>query len=37
MYRDFETRHRQALWEATHALYLPIEQCDRDLELVQLY
>ena len=37
MYRDFETRHRQALWEATHALYLPIEQRDRDPELAQLY
>ena len=37
MYRDVETRHRQALWEVIHALYLLIEQRDRDLELAQLY
>ena len=37
VYRDFETRHRQALWEATHAIYLPVEQRDRDPELEQLY
>ena len=24
-YRDFETQHRQPLWEATHAVYLPAE------------
>ena len=30
MYRDFETRLRQALWKAAHALYLPIEQRDHD-------
>ena len=37
VYRDFETRHRQAMWEATYAIYLPVEQRDRDQELVQLY
>ena len=29
-YRDFETLHRQALWETTHAIYLQTEQRDRD-------
>ena len=33
-YRDFETRHRQALWEAAHAVYRPTEQHDCDPELV---
>ena len=33
---DFESRHRQTLWEANHALYLSIEQRDRDPELKQL-
>ena len=37
MYREFETRYRQALWEATHALYLPVEQRDRCPDLAQLY
>ena len=36
-YRDFETRHRQALWEATHTIYFPDEQRDRDPELAQIY
>uniref|UniRef100_A0AAV1U8Q9 Uncharacterized protein n=1 Tax=Peronospora matthiolae TaxID=2874970 RepID=A0AAV1U8Q9_9STRA len=36
-YRDFKTRHLQALWEATHAIYLPAEQRDRDPELAQIY
>ena len=37
MYRDFETRHRQALWKVINALYILSEQRDRDLELAQLY
>ena len=36
-YRDFETRYRQALWEATHAIYLPAEQRDRDPKLARIY
>ena len=36
-YRDFETRHRQDLWEATHAIYLPAEQRDRDRKLAWIY
>ena len=36
MYRDFETRHRQALWNATHAIYLPVDKRDRDPELAHL-
>ena len=37
VYSDFENRHRQALWEATHAIYLPVEQRERDPELVRIY
>ena len=37
MYRDFKTRNRQLLWTATHTVYLPIEQRDRDTELGKLY
>ena len=37
MYRDFEVRHRQALWEATHAIYLPAKQRDRDPKLARIY
>ena len=36
-YRYFETWHRQALWEATNAVYLPADQRNRDPELAQLY
>ena len=37
MYRDFETWHRQALWEATHTVYLLIEKRDRDPKLAKIY
>ena len=37
MYLNFETRHLHALWEATHAVNLPIEQRDLDPDLAQFY
>ena len=37
MYLDFETRHQQALWEETHAFYLPIKQRECNPDLTQPY
>ena len=37
IYPDSENRYRQAMWEATHALYLPLEQRERSPELAQLH
>ena len=34
---DFKTRHRQALVEETNAIYLPVEQRDRDPKLARIY
>ena len=37
VYRDLETQRRQALWEETPTLYLPVVLRDRDPNLSQLY
>lgn len=37
LYLVFEARHRQALWEASHALFLSLDQRERDPDLALLY